>query len=102
MIGRDNSEKPVRGQGPVLTGQILRRGSDEKIIWLIVDMVDSNSCLRAQYPERVKVYAARYFPTEKHCVRWNEIPLVYYDEADSSGLPTHTQSTSRHQPGHRA
>jgi hypothetical protein len=55
-----------------ILGRILRRGSDESIVRLVVDIVDVRTGLRGQATDRRKVYAEKGYPLTKVAVSYED------------------------------
>jgi hypothetical protein len=75
---------PRRNGMTQVLGRIVRRGSDESIRRLVVDVVDVCTALRGQHSTRRQAYAAKGWPVTKEAVRWEDVP---YDEPDAEGPP---------------
>jgi hypothetical protein len=54
-----------------ILGRIMRRGSDEKIIRQVVDIVDCRTCLKNQILDRVSVYKERDYEITSREIKYN-------------------------------
>ena len=63
---------PRRNGSTQILGRVFRRGGDPEIERVIVDLVDTRTCLKSQYADRRKVYRAKNWPIER-------IPVSHVD-----------------------
>jgi hypothetical protein len=63
---------PRRNGSTQILGRVFRRGGDPEIERVIVDLIDTRTCLKSQYADRRKVYRAKNWPIER-------IPVSYTD-----------------------
>lgn len=69
------SASPRRNGQKQIMGRVLRRGSDQRIKRLFVDLVDMRSSLKSQYNDRLKVYKSMGYDIKKIKVNYKDVQL---------------------------
>ncbi len=61
--------------GQQILGRILRRGSDQRIVRVVEDIIDDCTALRKQFAKRKVVYKAKGWPIETVAASWEDYEL---------------------------
>ncbi len=84
---------PRRNGSTQTLGRILRRGSDESILRVVVDIVDVATGLKGQAAERKRAYAGKGWPVTRVQVSHAEYALAAAGAADAVGADTNADPT---------
>lgn len=89
---------PRRNGSVQILGRILRRGSDESIVRVVVDVVDVRTGLKSQAAARRRAYAAKGYPVERIAASHDSAPGATPGATQDGAAPDDAEPNTEPKP----